>query len=94
MQSFSTVYFRYIEIFKSSLGEATRVMQMNVGHMGMQKPKPLLQSMVRPSPYDRSERFIGGGGGMGGGAMGMGFGYGKGRGGRNLKGMIKNIELT
>ena len=78
------VHFRYIEIFKSSLGEASRVMQMNSGMMGMPKPKPLMQGLARPGPYDRSERFMGGG--MSGG-MGMGgFGYGKGRGGRNLKG--------
>ena len=37
--------------------------------------------MGRPGPYDRSDRFIGGGGGMGGG-----MGYGRGRGRGNLKG--------
>ncbi|XP_041362395.1 heterogeneous nuclear ribonucleoprotein H3-like isoform X2 [Gigantopelta aegis] len=69
---------RYIEIFKSSLSEACSA-------MGQPRIRPLMGSMgMRPSPYDRAERFGGMGMGMGmGGGMG---GYGRGRGGRNVKG--------
>ena len=80
-------FFRYIEIFKSSLSEACSA-------MGQPRIRPLMGGMgMRPSPYDRAERFGGmgmgmgmGGGGGGGGGMG---GYGRGRGGRNVKGIHK-----
>lgn len=71
------IYFRYIEIFKSSLNEATANI---VQDYNTSKPRPLMG--MRPGPYNRNERMMGG---MSGG-MGMGnFGYGRGR-GRNLKG--------
>ena len=67
---------RYIEIFKSTLNEASVAMDV-----GMSKPRPLMSGMNRPSPYNRSERF----------GMGMGTGMRRGMGsmgqsGRNLKG--------
>jgi hypothetical protein len=53
------------------------------------QPRPLMG--MRPSPYNRNERMMGGGGGMGGNmGMGGGMGYGRGRGGRNLKGNFLN----
>ena len=86
---------RYIEIFKSSLGELKTALTPRMrGMMG--------NPMGRPSPYDRIDRFGmggGGGGGMGGGGSagvggmagggggGGGMGYGRGKGRGNVKGM-------
>ncbi|XP_074647815.1 heterogeneous nuclear ribonucleoprotein H-like isoform X2 [Tubulanus polymorphus] len=67
---------RYIEIFKSSMAEARHALSP----YRMKNPM-----MNRPGPYDRMDRF----GGGGGGCMGGGGNYGglRGRGGRgNLKG--------
>lgn len=82
-----TIVFRYIEIFKSSLNEATANI---VQDFGMPKqPRPLMQGM-RPSPYNRNERMMGGmNSGMG---MSGNFGYGRGR-GRNLKGKVQAMVL-
>ena len=67
--------FRYIEIFKSSLNEASAC----IGYGP--KPRSLLaQGMgMRPGPYNRNQ-------GMGGSMGPSNHGYGRGRGGRNLKG--------
>lgn len=66
--------FRYIEIFNSSLNEATAC----IGYGP--KPRPLMGPGMgaRPGPYNRNPNM--------GSNMGMGPGYGRGRGGRNLKG--------
>lgn len=77
-------FFRYIEIFKSSMSEANAVFGNQRG--GFRPPMGPGMGIGRPSPYDRNDRFggpIGPGMGMGG-PMGMGFN--RGRGGRNLKG--------
>lgn len=50
------------------------------------QPRPLMG--MRPSPYNRNERMMGGGGMGGNMGMGSGMGYGRGRGGRNLKGNL------
>ncbi|XP_045211542.1 heterogeneous nuclear ribonucleoprotein H3-like isoform X1 [Mercenaria mercenaria] len=73
---------RYIEIFKSSLNEATANIYQDFGMA--KQPRPLMG--MRPSPYNRNERMMGGGGMGGNMGMGGGMGYGRGRGGRNLKG--------
>ncbi|XP_052761660.1 heterogeneous nuclear ribonucleoprotein H3-like isoform X2 [Mya arenaria] len=64
---------RYIEIFNSSLNEATAC-------IGYPKPRPLIgpgMAAARPGPYNRNQNM--------GNNMGMSGGYGRGR-GRNLKG--------
>ena len=66
---------RYIEIFKSSMQE------LRTASIGSRGGRGMGMGMGRPGPYDRSDRFMGGGGGMGGG-----MGYGRGRGRGNLKG--------
>lgn len=72
-------YFRYIEIFPSTLQEAYANVgpprQRNLGFMAGN----------RPGPYDRNDRFGGSMNAMGGGGFAAG-GYGRGRGGRNVKG--------
>ncbi|PVD38869.1 hypothetical protein C0Q70_01494 [Pomacea canaliculata] len=69
---------QYIEIFKSSLGEATAVVGSQRGSFRPQ------MGMGRPGPYDRHDRYSSpGGAGMGGP---MGAGFNRGRGSRNLKG--------
>lgn len=78
---------RYIEIFKSSMGQANAVFgNQRGGGGGMRPPMGMGGMMGRPCPYDRSDRFGGpmGPPGMMPGPMGP-FGRG-GRGGRNLKG--------
>lgn len=80
-------FFRYIEIFKSSMSEANAVFGNQRG--GFRPPMGPGMGIGRPSPYDRNDRFggpIGPGMGMGG-PIGMGFN--RGRGGRNLKGNHK-----
>jgi hypothetical protein len=78
---------RYIEIFKSSMGECQAVFGNQRGGM---RP-PMGMGMGRPGPYDRGERFGPMGMGMGMGPMGpmgppMGPFPGRGR-GRNVKGI-------
>ncbi|KAK3090545.1 hypothetical protein FSP39_012589 [Pinctada imbricata] len=84
---------RYIEIFKSSMQEASGAMG-NVSRIRPLMGGSGMGGMNRPGPYDRSSRLgmgggMGMGGGGGGGGMGGGMGgYGMGRGGRNLKGFF------
>lgn len=80
---------RYIELFKSDLGEANQTCRkMRGGIRPLMGPPGMGGPMgPRPGPYDRQERFGGGMGMMGGGGGG---GYGRGgRGGRNVKGFFE-----
>ncbi|XP_076439927.1 heterogeneous nuclear ribonucleoprotein F-like [Babylonia areolata] len=81
---------RYIEIFKSSMGECQAVFGTQGG---MRPPMGMGMGMGRPGPYDRNERFgnmpMGMGMGNMGAPMGPGPFAGRGRGGRNLKGFYE-----
>ena len=56
--------------------------ELRTASIGSRGGRGMGMGMGRPGPYDRSDRFMGGGGG----GMGGGMGYGRGRGRGNLKG--------
>lgn len=59
------VFYRYIEIFRSSLSEVSGVL----GYTG-NNSRRMSMGYSRPGPYDRGDRYGGGGGGGGGGGSG------------------------
>ncbi|XP_052235434.1 heterogeneous nuclear ribonucleoprotein F-like isoform X2 [Dreissena polymorpha] len=71
---------RYIEIFKSSLNEASAC--IGYGPKPRSLLAPSMGGAMRPGPYNRNVAM--------GGGVGMGVGYGRGRGGRNLKGFYED----